>query len=67
MPEFKERHGEQEEWKRAVLAEEIELEDIDTEPFNFAARLKPSQPSTRDAKDMISGVAGRPQADSIQR
>ena len=67
MPEFKERHGEQEEWKRAVLAEEIELEDIDTEPFNFAARLKPSQPSTRDAKDMISGVAGRPQAESIQR
>ena len=67
MPEFKERHGAQEEWKRAVLAGDIELEDIDTDPFNFAARLKPSQPSTRDAKDMISGVAGRPQSESIQQ
>ena len=67
MPEFKERHSAQEEWKRAVLAGDIELEDIDTDPFNFAARLKPSQPSTRDAKDMISGVAGRPQSKSIQQ
>ena len=29
MPEFHERDAEHQEWKRAVMAKEIELEDID--------------------------------------
>ena len=32
MPEFVDRHGEHEEWKRSVLAGEIILEEIDTSP-----------------------------------
>ncbi|MCE2425456.1 MAG: LLM class flavin-dependent oxidoreductase [Pseudomonadales bacterium] len=65
MPEFHERHVEQEAWKAAVLAGEIELEDIDTEPFNFTARGKPSKPSSKEARNMISGVTGRPEARTI--
>ncbi len=33
MPEFHARIPAQEEWKRQVLAGEIELEEIDTQPF----------------------------------
>jgi alkanesulfonate monooxygenase SsuD/methylene tetrahydromethanopterin reductase-like flavin-dependent oxidoreductase (luciferase family) len=33
MPEFHSRISEQEEWKKKVLAREIELEEIDTQPF----------------------------------
>ncbi len=33
MPEFHARIPEQEEWKTKVLAREIELEEIDTQPF----------------------------------
>ena len=65
MPEFHARHGEQEAWKAAVLAGEIELADIDTEPFNFAARGKPNKPSSKEARNMISGVTGRPAAQSV--
>ena len=65
MPEFHARHAEQEAWKAGVLAGDIELEDIDTDPFNFAARGKPSKPSTKDSQNMISGVTGRPGAQSV--
>jgi hypothetical protein len=33
MPEFHAREAEHQEWKQGVLAGEIELEEIDTEPF----------------------------------
>ena len=33
MPEFHDREPEHQEWKQAVLAGDIELEEIDTEPF----------------------------------
>src|SRR5260221_2566073 len=33
MPEFHDRTAEQDEWKRQALAREIELEEIDTQPF----------------------------------
>ena len=33
MPEFHGREAEHQEWKRKVLAGEIELEEIDTAPF----------------------------------
>jgi len=65
MPEFHGRHAEQEAWKAAVLAGEIELEDIDTEPFNFAARGKPTLASSKETRNMVSGVTGRPAAQSI--
>lgn len=65
MPEFVERHGEQEAWKAAVLNGELELEDIDTEPFNYTARQAPSQKSTREARDMVAGTTGRPASRAI--
>ena len=65
MPEFQARHHLQETWKKKVLSREIEFEVIDTDKFNFAARGKPSLVSTKDAKDMISGASGRPEAKSI--
>ncbi len=46
----------------AVLNREIELEDIDTEPFNLSRGRKPTLPSTREARNMVSGAVGRPGA-----
>ena len=66
MPEFKARHPEQEAWKAAVLNGEITLSEIDTEPYNFAARLKPTQVSTKEARDMVAGVTGRPASQAIR-
>ena len=66
MPEFQARHKLQLEWKKAVLNREIELEDIDTDPFNFAARGKPTKTSTREARNMVSGVSGRPDAVTVR-
>ena len=33
MPEFHEREPEHQAWKAAVLAGDLELEELDTEPF----------------------------------
>lgn len=66
MPEFQARHKLQLEWKDAVLNREIELEDIDTDPFNFAARGKPTKTSTKEARNMVSGVSGRPDAVTVR-
>ena len=41
MPEFHEREAEHQEWKRQVLAGEIELEELDTEPFNIRSNQTP--------------------------
>ncbi len=62
MPEFHAREDEHQQWKSAVLAGELELEDIDTDPFNFKTRQTPSQKSTKAAMntDMIAGAVGRP-------
>jgi alkanesulfonate monooxygenase SsuD/methylene tetrahydromethanopterin reductase-like flavin-dependent oxidoreductase (luciferase family) len=49
MPEFHDREAAHQEWKRAVLAQEIELEEIDTEPFNVTSRLRPTQPPSAEA------------------
>ena len=59
MPEFHAREDEHQAWKKAVLAGEIELENIDTEPFNFSRGREPTQKSTKEAKDMVAGVTGR--------
>jgi hypothetical protein len=37
MPEFVGKEPEHQEWKRKVLAREIELEDIDTTPYKTRA------------------------------
>lgn len=66
MPEFQARHQLQLEWKEAVLNREIELENIDTDPFNFAARGKPTKTSTKEARNMVSGVSGRPDAVTVR-
>ena len=66
MPEFQARHKLQLDWKEAVLNREIELEDIDTDPFNFAARGKPTKTSTKEARNMVSGVSGRPDAVTVR-
>jgi alkanesulfonate monooxygenase SsuD/methylene tetrahydromethanopterin reductase-like flavin-dependent oxidoreductase (luciferase family) len=65
MPEFHGREAEHQQWKAAVLAGDIELEDIDTEPYNFAARGKPTQSSTKESRNMVAGVVGRPSAESL--
>ena len=56
---------EQDAWKKAVLAREIELEDIDTEPFNVTRGRKPTQVSTKQARDMVAGVVGRPDSEAL--
>lgn len=62
MPEFHGREDEHQQWKQAVLSGELKLDDIDTEPFNFSRGREPTKPSTSQARDMISGVTGRPDA-----
>ena len=42
MPEFHARESQHQEWKQSVLAGEIELEELDTNPYDVAARQKPS-------------------------
>ncbi len=65
MPEFKAREGEHQAWKQAVLNGEIELEDIDTEPFNYSRGREPTQKSTKEKRDMVAGVSGRPDAQKV--
>jgi alkanesulfonate monooxygenase SsuD/methylene tetrahydromethanopterin reductase-like flavin-dependent oxidoreductase (luciferase family) len=47
MPEFHEREAAHQTWKAAVLRGEIELAEIDTQPFNTASRAKPSKAPTQ--------------------
>ena len=42
MPEFHAREPEHQAWKRAVLAGEIELEEIDTTPHTFRTTATPT-------------------------
>ena len=49
MPEFQAREDEQQAWKQAVLAGDARLDEIDTEPFNVTARLKPTLPPSEEA------------------
>lgn len=66
MPEFKQREDQHQEWKRAVLNQEITLEDIETEPFNISRGREPTKPSTKQEKDMVAGVTGRPDSGAIR-
>lgn len=65
MPAFQAKQTEQDEWKAAVLAGEIKLEEIDTEPYNFKARGKPTIAPSESAKNMIAGTVGRPESNSV--
>lgn len=67
MPEFRSREEEHQQWKRAVLNGELQLEEIDTDPFNFKARGKPTKKSSKEElnRNMVSGVVGRPESQSI--
>ena len=42
MPEFQAREPEHLEWKAGVLAGEIELDEIDTAPFNYVTSQTPA-------------------------
>ncbi len=66
MPEFKAGQAEHDAWKAAVLAGEIELDDIDTEPFNFSRGREPTQPSTKQQRNMVAGVTGPPDATVVR-
>ncbi len=66
MPEFQARQPQQDAWKAAVIAGEIELEDIDTEPFNITRGRKPTKQSSKEARNMVSGTAGRPDAEAVE-
>ena len=46
MPEFHEREPEHQKWKQAVLAGDIELEEIDTDPFNVRTNQTPTKAAT---------------------
>ena len=65
MGEFHDREDEHQAWKRSVLAGDIVLEDIDTEPFNITRGRKPTQASTKEQRDMIAGSVGRPTSDQV--
>ena len=62
MPEFQSHEAEHQQWKKAVLAGELELEEIDTEPYNFKARAAPTKASSKEVakRNMVAGVVGRP-------
>ena len=62
MPEFVDREEEHLKWKEAVLAGDIQLDDIDTDPFNARARGAPALPPSEELRDMVSGAVGRPSA-----
>lgn len=42
MPEFHERDPQHQEWKKAVLAGDIELEEIDTDPYTMRTNQTPT-------------------------
>ena len=46
MPEFQERDAIHQEWKQGVLANEIELDDIDITPYLFKTSAAPTKPSS---------------------
>lgn len=66
MPEFQADEVNHQQWKQGVLAGDIALEVIDTEPFNITSRQAPSQAPSEEARDMIAGTAGRPEAQRVQ-
>ena len=49
-----------------MLNGEIELEDIDTEPFNFSRGREPTQKSTKEARDMVAGTSGRTASQAVE-
>jgi len=51
MPEFHEREPAHQDWKRAVLAGEIELPEVDTEQFSFRTTAKPTITAAEGADD----------------
>ena len=67
MPEFQAREKEHQQWKQAVLNGELALEEIDTDPYNFKARGKPTKKSSKEEanRNMVSGAVGRPGSQSI--
>ncbi len=61
MPEFHSHEDEQREWKRQVLAGELELEVLDTEPFSAAGRQAPTKAPSDAAMEAARQVEERRQ------
>jgi hypothetical protein len=49
MPEFHAMEPDHAEWKRRVLAGEIDLAEIDTDPYNYATNQSPKSKGARPA------------------
>ena len=65
MPEFVGREPEHQQWKKAVLAGDIKLDDIDTEAYNINRGRGPTLPPSEELRNMISGAVGRPDAAAV--
>jgi alkanesulfonate monooxygenase SsuD/methylene tetrahydromethanopterin reductase-like flavin-dependent oxidoreductase (luciferase family) len=65
MPEFHDREQEHQEWKRAVLAGEQTLEIIDTEAYNMAGRLRPTQLPSEEAQRVKQEIEARIAASGV--
>jgi len=50
MPEFHAREPEHQQWKRAVLAGELELNEIDTDAFNYRSLQAQTKPASEPAQ-----------------
>jgi alkanesulfonate monooxygenase SsuD/methylene tetrahydromethanopterin reductase-like flavin-dependent oxidoreductase (luciferase family) len=59
MPEFHDRETEHQAWKRSVLAGETTLRIVDTEAFNMAGRLRPTQPPSDEAQRVKEQIEAR--------
>ena len=58
MPEFHAREPEHQAWKRAVLAGEIEIEELSTEPYSFRTSAAPTLPPPSDKRRSEKAASG---------
>jgi hypothetical protein len=59
MPEFHAREEEHQQWKRGVLGGDIKLSIIDTEAYNMAGRLRPTQVPSEEAQRVKQDIEAR--------
>ena len=59
MPEFQERDSIHQEWKQGVLANEIELDDIDITPYLIKTLATPTKPPSSPSARSPRPVSAR--------
>ena len=69
MPEFQAKEAQHQEWKRAVMAGEERLEDIDVNPHKRIAVMDVMAPNknARPSQEQIQEIARRKAAEEAQR